>query len=578
MKEKLSIEEVVAADGSGKVLPNANGCLDGFVYVAKREELCRKARLKPWLFAVFLLTAGVCMTLQKAEAQAPLARHFWLNQESVNYTLSPPTSKGQWILAAARTERQATGVGQKNTIAVFRLDYKYAILRNESPELEDPCSEDVSVIGIPLYNEEDLEAGQEQVFNPYMDFTVHCVVEVDDSVERYVLCGSVRNTAQGASAKSIGIVAVLDEHLKLISLHAYDTVKMFYSVYAKGSFYYACGQMQNGKGIVLQDSLLGLSPWWGISAWVTNYPWVFHKIVPNNTSNPNLPEVSVSGANDTAIGWNVFQTTWGSFTHWSGQSFKPPYAIDTLSKVTLAYYPPVSSNSNLTGLLLSASSGPTATGRQVLHTYQFNYNKSPIMNHAFYIDWRGRLEDMDCDGDDSSRYGVAWVGNKPGTADIPQPTADYIHTDISFPPATPNSAYVIPFTPYYSNNDKSAWYSLHKVHYFPKTLPNGNNEFHAGGYYHNYFYTSDHPLNRTTFVVTPDLVIQDIGEKAPCAEKIELTITDITPFNTTSFSMQRIYIEGEDIEKFTQRYGFCTMDCEGNRDEDCGNKLLNKKK
>ena len=56
MKEKLSIEEVVAADGSGKVLPNANERLDGFVYVAKREELCRKARLKPWLFAVFLLT------------------------------------------------------------------------------------------------------------------------------------------------------------------------------------------------------------------------------------------------------------------------------------------------------------------------------------------------------------------------------------------------------------------------------------------------------------------------------------------------------------------------------------------
>ena len=489
----------------------------------------------------------MCVSLQFAGAQ-PFARHFWLNKESVNYTLSPPTSKGEWILAAARTERHADGsIGAKNTIAVFRLDKDYKIL----PSVIDPCSEDVSVIGIP-------KTEDTTVFDPYMDFVIHSVVEVVGSYGgKYVLCGSVRNTKDGTTAKPAGIVAVLGANLELLGMHKYNQASVFYSVYAKDSFYYVCGQMQDGRGIVLRDSLTAPTPNWSSTTWETTFPWAFHKIVPNN--HPFLPEISVSGTDGVdRIGWSVFLTLPGAFTYWNGQYFKAQYPIDPMSKVTLAYYPPASSNPGSTSLLLSASTGqPTVPGAQtVLHTYFCGNNQQQTINSYFTIDWNGRLEDMDCGGDK-----VAWVGNRLMSSTQPRRTADYIH--ISYP-AIPPMAPMISFFPS-NQTDYSAFYSLHKVHYFPNPLPYADNEFHAGGYYNNYSNTIDHPVDRTTLVVTPERLFNGDDDKFPCAERKELDIKEYPKLQTLSYPMYRLYTNGTRQLRLTQRYSFCTMDCEGNK-------------
>ncbi|MCL2131668.1 MAG: hypothetical protein FWH36_04330 [Lentimicrobiaceae bacterium] len=498
--------------------------------------------------------------LQFANAQPPFALHYWLNVEGVNYTLSPPTSRGEWILAATRGEKDPNGVvsGWKNNIVVFRLDgLDYEILPGSSTI---PCSEDVSVVGL-LLEEEDDEGEVVQKLDPNVDFIVHSVVECCNPKEYYVLCGSMRQPSPDGeigTGTPMGMVVVLDPDLNVVHLRQYEDVSVFYSVYARDNFYYVCGQMQNGTGVVLRDSLLGhRAPSASSMAFQTFFPWAFHKITVRDVPcSGDYQEFSVSGTNGSEIGWAVVVTHAGLLSRSRYEVFHPGFVIDSNSKVAITYYSP----SSTPGLLLSASDG------NEIRTFEIPHNQQQAINE-FKMPWAGGvLEDMACGGND---YEIAWVGNVKGTGTNPQWTADYIHTNMS----SFTSASIISFTPYSFAPDHSAYYSLHKVHYFPGSLPRGNNKFHAGGYYRNYSpsYASDHPYDRTTFVVTPDVVVDEDEDDFPCASKRDEKIDATRSFQSVPAPSMDLYIEGIEPDGIRQLYKFCTMDCAGKRDDNCGN-------
>ena len=267
------------------------------------------------LCAIF---ASVFFCLPFAEVQAqPFTKHSWLNADGVNYTLSAPTSDGNWIIAAPRREliQKPDGTSylapRKNTIAVLRVDNPdYAITQT------GPCADnEVSVIGKMMMT----PAGKE-VFDPEVEFEVHCVVQSINPDTAYILCGSITSlidfeTEDGDVVEmdfKRGMVAVLNSQLELISLRHYPDVKIFYSVYAQDGYYFVCGQLQdipqfthNGRGIVLRDSITKqqiTTPTY-MRGFQTTTPWVFHKIAvrkdPAYHQTPSYYEFSVSGSRTT---------------------------------------------------------------------------------------------------------------------------------------------------------------------------------------------------------------------------------------------------------------------------------------
>ena len=103
---------------------------------------------------LFVFLAGMCFYLQFTNVQAQFMRHYWLNTESVNYTLSTQDANtGDWMLAAARNGENVT---TKNTIAVFRLDAAYNIRHDR-------------VIGLP--------GSGSHGFDSTVTFEVHCITK-----------------------------------------------------------------------------------------------------------------------------------------------------------------------------------------------------------------------------------------------------------------------------------------------------------------------------------------------------------------------------------------------------------------
>jgi hypothetical protein len=538
---------------------------------------------------------GIFFYLQFVEVQAQnpfFARHYWLNPMGVNYTLSVPTTNGEWIVAAPRNERLSQpGVippvyaARKNTIAVLKVNnLNYAIV---SPNTNLP-SDEVSIIG--------MQQGTSNSFNQDVEFEVHCVVQSINPDTAYVLCGSISEV----KGDTVGMVAVLNSKLELTSLRRYDEVKVFYSVYAQDGFYFVCGQMGNAynrKGIVLRDSITNPIPATLIRAFQTSVPWVFHKIAVRKDPayappNSSYYEFSVSGYEDIdedeaaagrnrKIGYAVFEMPiGGTLGYLSGLWFTPQIhnGFPINSKTTFAYYPPEPTLPQYqgTGLLLSVS---TASD---LYTYVFNDNQNPIfMDAAFRIPWDNVLEDMDCGneyGNANKHCGVAWVGNN---RNVYPHRADYIRTDVySYPYPLNGSPYstsasLITFLPY--NKIHDAYYSLHKVHYYPANN-GGDNYFHAGGYYHS----GNDPNNqcgnslnnRTTFAVTPELLPPP--DNFPCKEQINIPVYMENEIIPTEFFMGPVRIDGQSRPKLTLWFGFCTMNCEGKKEDDCGNRKINK--
>ena len=226
------------------------------VFVPKQRR-----RLSAFIRVCAVFAGLLFACLQFADAQPPSDKFSWLNQEGVKYTVSPQTSKGDWILAAARGEADAIS-GRKNAIVVFRLsspDYEI------SPSgISVPDSENVSVVGI---REGDEDEDEEPRLYPCADFEIHSVVECRNPNEYYVLCGSIRQALSDveiSTAIPSGLVVILDANLQSVSMRIYHEISVFNSVYAQDSFYYVCGEIHPDymhpsfkENIVLRGSLFG---------------------------------------------------------------------------------------------------------------------------------------------------------------------------------------------------------------------------------------------------------------------------------------------------------------------------------
>ena len=159
---------------------------------------------------LLVLIAGMCFCLQSTNVQAQVARHYWLNPQSVNYTLSnplttSPSGNGVWMLAVARNEE---GANLKNTIAVFELDNAYNIVSTAGQS-------DVQTIGFPSTT-----AGYQ--FDPDVNFEVHCIVQSVAPDSNYVICGSM----QQRNGQQNGMVIVLDAWLNVLSVQEWIVVRV----------------------------------------------------------------------------------------------------------------------------------------------------------------------------------------------------------------------------------------------------------------------------------------------------------------------------------------------------------------
>ena len=467
-------------------------------------------------------------------------RHYWLNPMSVNYTLSYPTSNGEWMQAAARQDRNSLF---KNTIAVFRMDNSYATL-------------DSRIIGLPW-------SGGEEQFDPYVDFEIHCIVETQTPTGHYIICGSIRRSAD---MQTIGMVVVLDAALNPQDIREYPTVRNFYSVYAQGNYYYVCGQTQDGHGIVLRDDVLNFHP--SAVSYVTTIPWDYQKIKQRFDIGSNIISVSGTGFSEDEdedededeveveveeLGYTAFNVTATNFSPLMGTigaiaSWKfPPVNHAIGSKVVISNYPGTAGQ----GVILSVSD---AVG---IYTYLFNIHGSLLI--AFKVPCQGEvLQDMECTQQPNQK--IAWVGNFPqrtayfATMDLPLPSPNYPYNPTPIPTGT--SVRFLEFHPVPVADN--AYYSLHKVH-FNRPIYGGDGELHAGGYYNH----SDG--NKTTFAVTPELVIEEECTTEREEKTVRFNQPHIKPLNLMNREVEVIK-----HTSFSKKYTFCTMDCIG--ENDCGNR------
>jgi hypothetical protein len=488
---------------------------------------------------------------------AQIARHFWLNSNSYNHTLSP-TSKGGYILAAAREER---GVGLRNTIEVLELDQNYQILNTMT----------IGIIG---------GAGDVDGFDKNVNFEVHDVIEnvnVPDNGEgfsSYVICGSMSRNG----SPDRGMVAIVDAGLKTQSIRDYPTAEVFYSVYAESNYFYVCGKTSlfatgSNNGIVLRDDMFAMNP----TAYFTSQLWEYHKIKLSTNGN----DLIVSGTNWTNVGFTVFSIAGGNFAQavnpngqiisWSFPIQRPsPYQLHSNSKVVVANDP-----NNLRGLVLSfVQAEPVVVNffSAEIVAYAINdYNpwsaQPPQAN--VYILWAFTtifvpisLEDVNSAPRNSKRYpngGFAWVLN----ADFGQGSITdrgmYFVTDLSFPLSTTWIA--TSWTAF------SSYSRLHKVHYNPN-----DDHFHCGGYYY-------HPNNNdiTTLVVSPE---QLLTAPAVCyVEQGQQPASNLgyvvqPPSNSPQTIQMTIKVNSYPWHEV--QYNFCDVDCDNsklptNPTPNCGN-------
>ena len=556
----------------------------------------------------FVFLAGMCFYLQFTNVQAQFAKHHWLNEKGVNYTLSLPTTDGHWIIAAPKQEQFKTEDGEvayapgNNVIAVLKVDNPNYNIVGTAESCEPNA---VAVIGMRQNPNSD-------EFNKDVHFEVHSVVQsykVDavhnvDTVH-YILCGTIQEVDDEFP---VGMVAVLDSNFKLVSLRRYPDVKVFYSVYAQDGFYYVCGQMQsyspyNEKGIVLRDSIANPIVAPNIRGFFSAKDnWVYHKIAvrkdPAYQASNSYYEFSVSGYstlgdfggdkinNNREVGFSVFQLSMGNISFLYGLWFETNMPIN--SKTALAYYPPepTSPSYQATGLLLSVSKGHGDGGGD-LYTYVFDDNSNPRQTAPYFVvPWDDCiLEDMDCGKEDASQgeeegtsYGVAWVGNNRVVS--PQ-FGEYARTNIQYPYASQSYTAVLNkfYQKFYNSGgdleiDQEAYYSLHKVHHFPnQKLKTGDYLFHASGYSQSgdnpNIPCGNNPRFRTTFAVTPE----SIPASVICKEQREVT-TYGGEVETIEFYMGAVRVYATPLLGDTQWYGFCTMDCEGKKDDNCGNRKI----
>jgi len=181
---------------------------------------------------------------------------------NINAQPSVPLADGKWIIAAAKSEKN-DAQARKNTIVLWRAD---------NPDVINDRAEEICTIG--------MARGPGDEFYESVEFEVHGITELQSLVKLYILCGSI---SLDEDTYPVGMVAILDAQLKLVSLRYYREVRTFYSVYAQGSFYFVCGQMQplyNNAAIVLRDNIAAPEIAPNIMGFYTpnGLGWAFHKI------------------------------------------------------------------------------------------------------------------------------------------------------------------------------------------------------------------------------------------------------------------------------------------------------------
>jgi len=479
---------------------------------------------------------GMLLFLQHGQAQFPIARHFWLNPNSYNHTLSP-TSNGGYILAAAREE--LGGAGLKNTIAVLKLDNAYNIQHPQT------MGTDAQIIGLP--------GGSPSGFDAGVNFEVHDVTEntmVDDDgnvISFYVICGSIIKPG----TQSMGMVAIVDQNLSVQSIREYPNAEVFYSVYADGNYFYVCGKTPITatafmQGIVLRDNIFVMIP----TAYTTSELWEYHKIIPNN----NGRDIVVSGTfkTDYFIGFTAFDiASFGTpAAVLASRKFimqlpiPPPNTIapNPNSRVLVANDP----NNQPRGFILSAMT-PLWAGPNEIFTYFSTYtgltNGYRMSGLPFSASQQVFLEDMTTSPRTAAfpQGRIAWVGH------TMQPAANrgafYIATDLSFAPL-PNYIYFPSFVnpPRYSQ--------LHKVHY-------NAGDFHCGGFYTHNNATND----KTTYVVAPEQTIigtNSCGRQMPAGSLNHLPLPGLNILNVVPLiPVMWLSNTGHQVQ-----YNFCDTDCD----------------
>jgi len=489
-------------------------------------------KLRVVLLAIF----GV-FAMSSTKVHAQFKRHYWLNPASVNYTLSYPTSNGEWMQAAARQDPNSPF---KNTIAVFRLDNSYNLL-------------DSRVIG-HYWNGKD--------FDPEVNFEIHCIVESFNPTGYYIICGSM---SRGNATQTIGVVVVLDALLNPQVIREYPDVRNFYSVYAQDGYFFVCGQTQGGYGIVLRDNITTVGA--GLMAYATqpHQQWNYQKIRVVNV--PGSGEIKVSGTGISedggqTLGYTIFNVTAGIFfiqSNWAGTASWQwqPMGHGIGSKVVIANHP---GGAGGQGVVVSVSDN------EAIYTYLFFQYPTP--SYVFKIPCHGGvLEDVECAGGGAGAMDpqIAWVGNF--QQPITQRRAYYLHMLLSqthppFPisPATFTYFYPLPMM-------DNAYYSLHKVHFFRNPwnpINPGDLQFHASGYYK---YRNG---NKTTFAVTPDLLHEGENE---CIrrERVEIEYLEMPDLHPLNLENADIHVEW--YESFSKKYEFCPIECydEFKDGEECGN-------
>ena len=495
----------------------------------------------------FIFLIGMCFCLQFTKVQAqgdPFKCHYWLQDHSVNYTLSYPITDAnnpnyKWLQAAAKHDA-AGNANFKNTIAVFKMFNDYEI--NHSSSGREPI-----VFG----------KDGNGTYDPKVNFEVHSIAQSCYPDTTYILCGSMRS--EDESNPTYGMVAVLNSNLDVMSLREYPDTKVFYSVYAQGENFYVCGETGNNSSIILQDNIL--TPGLNRVGYI-DPGWVFHKIrikaAPCQSDEFNISGIYTDDFGNVAIGYTTYQIVGNSFFYIDQVqvAINPPTSptphIIPNSRVTISNYP-----GQKDGLILAVSDGKAI--------YNFAFDRSPqppILPTAYGFmikDWYGILEDMDCGNyPNQQNPQLAWVGNRENPDGKPYLFADYISAHLassSFPPIFPTHfADIIYFEP--SIDDETAYYSLHKVHYSggPRN-PSGDSLFHAGGYYSGRDETFN--PNRATFAVTPEAV----KDKIDCAKNEEREIVEFEFTPIRCYQAVRVYPIVNTIDTYTHAFGFCTKGC-----------------
>jgi len=497
---------------------------------------------------LFVFLIGMMLFLQQGNAQFPLARHFWLNPNSYNHTLSP-TSDGGYILAAAREEQN--GAGFKNTIAVFKLDNAYNIQNSR-------------IIGI---------LGTGGSFDVGVDFEVHDVVENiyisgESTVISYVICGSISRSG----SSPVGMVAVVNAALNTRSIREYPDAEVFYSVYTDGNYFYVCGSTPQQEGIVMRDYIQSMNP--TTTAYVTGTatlpkPWEYHKIKVNNNGN----DLVVSGTDYNEMGFTAFTIAGGNFApivnpftgmdvSWRHQLSQPilsqPRQLQPNSKVVVANDP-----NNPQGLILSVMTQIQSTGEYEMHAYLCNNYVAalPLLISAYRIrlplyNLYGSIVVLE-DVTTSPNGEIAWTGYE--MIDPAIRGGFFLKTNLPFLPPPFIPPLVTPINFYPSAWGGNSYTRLYKVHYH-------NGDFHCGGYYYD-------PDNNdiTTLVVAPQ---QAIVNGAACNietrqdSPISLPLPTLTPLPITQMTVSVL------SNPWHQRqYRFCSTDCDNTPlvPNNCGN-------